>query len=555
MSYGLVLGTGTTANTLNGWPLPGTPLSLDDEGEGKTRARTAPPPEPERPQHIAPAQMPPISAAERRMLVDRAMAQGESLRNMGQTGPALKYLMEALRLEPENARVNLAVAICEWSQEMRDDARQHMQAALRLDPNLAFAHNALGQWYLQQGMVDAALDFSARAAELMPQDCGILAARAFVLEVAGESEAAWEIVQQLIARGFTPPLIAVLTARMARRRKQEEQALALIGQLVSRPGVSLADEGSLRYSAADMLDGLGRYDEAFAQAARANQIKAKRYNHAISVRDIDRLINYFTPRRIECLPKATYRKEKPVFIVGMPRSGTSLVEQVLASHPAVYGAGELDFMTRVFFGVLDMLGATMDDYPRCLDGLSVDKADGMAQIYLEPLAAMAPEAQRITDKMPLNFLHLGLISLLLPEARVIHCRRDPLDTCLSCYMTDLVIGHEFQYDLRHLGLFYREYERLMTHWKSVLKLPILDVQYEKLVSNPEREIRRMVEFVGLPWDERCLKFHETKRPVATASTEQVRQPVYHSSVRRWKHYEKHLGPLKEALGIRDQSGL
>ena len=206
-------------------------------------------------------------------------------------------------------------------------------------------------------------------------------------------------------------------------------------------------------------------------------------------------------------------------------------------------------MYQIWAGTVAMVGARPQDYPHCLDRLTLDQIDGMAQIYLQPLRAMNPQAKRITDKLPLNFLHLGLIEILFPGARVIHCRRDAMDTCLSCYMSSFREGHEFKYDLSNLGHFYRQYERLMAHWKANLDLPMLEVQYEELVEDSEGQSRRMIEFLDLPWDKRCLQFARTARPVATASLHQVRQPIYRSSMQRWRHYEKHLGDLKTSLRL------
>jgi hypothetical protein len=297
-----------------------------------------------------------------------------------------------------------------------------------------------------------------------------------------------------------------------------------------------------------LLDRAGRYDEAFAMALRANAShQGPQYNPSWHSHYTDVMIRYFSRSRILSMPKATIRSDKPVFIVGMPRSGTSLVEQILASHPAVHGAGELDFIHRVFLGTLDMLHTDVSEYPACLDNLTESQVDGMAHIYLGPLLAFNPAAKRITDKMPLNFLHLGLIAALFPEARIIHCTRDPMDTCLSCFLTHFNRGHEFKHNLTHLGHFYRQYERLMAHWKSVIDLPILDVCYEQVIANPEAQSHRMVEFLGLPWDDRCLNFHDNQRAVVTASLLQVRKPIYDTSVRRWKRYEPHLAALKAAL--------
>jgi sulfotransferase family protein len=241
--------------------------------------------------------------------------------------------------------------------------------------------------------------------------------------------------------------------------------------------------------------------------------------------------------------------EGPLFIVGMPRSGTSLVEQILASHPQVHGGGELDVMFKAATAAMQKLSRQgWAEFPQYFNRLSLGTADELADIYLQPLIALNPAAQRITDKMPLNFLHVGLIALLFPQSRVIHCRRDPMDTCLSCFMTDFAAGNEFSYDLTALGHFHRQQERLMAHWKSVLDLPIFDVNYEQLVSDPQPQTRRLLEFAGLSWNDKCLRFHENDRFVNTASNEQVRRPMYKSSVQRWKNYEKHLIPLQAALG-------
>jgi Sulfotransferase family len=322
--------------------------------------------------------------------------------------------------------------------------------------------------------------------------------------------------------------------------------LAAIERLLK--GGTTAGEASLYFTAAELLDRAGRYDEAFSLAAKGNGLyRGERYDPAAYEHLTYPQIEYFTRERIGSMPKATVRSDKPVFIVGMPRSGTSLVEQILASHPAVHGAGELDFIHHVWVGMLDMLGSNFGQYPKCLDHLTTEQVDGMADVYLAPLVAMKPDAMRITDKMPQNFLHLGLIASLFPGARIIHCMRDPMDTCLSCFMTHFNHPQPFKHDLAQLGHFYRLYEKLMAHWKAVIDLRTLEVSYEEVVANPKEQSRRMVEFLGLPWDDRCLAFHQTKRPCATASVMQVRRPVYNSSVGRWRHYEKHLGRLQTAL--------
>ena len=237
---------------------------------------------------------------------------------------------------------------------------------------------------------------------------------------------------------------------------------------------------------------------------------------------------------------------QPVFIIGLPRSGTSLVEQILASHPEVHGAGELTDIGRL----AQSLRVRVRSDKRFPDSaLDIEQAQvaPLAQIYLDRLHGLAPDAVRITDKMPSNFLYLGFIALLYPGARVIHCRRDPRDVGLSCYFQNFSHRPAFAYDLGDIGFYNREYERLMAHWRTVAPVSIHDIDYETLIAEQERESRRLVEFCGLAWDDACLAFHKSGRAVRTASSWQVRQPIYRNSARRWRNYEPHLAPLIDAL--------
>jgi hypothetical protein len=259
------------------------------------------------------------------------------------------------------------------------------------------------------------------------------------------------------------------------------------------------------------------------------------------------LIAQFTASVVESGAKGS-DSPLPVFIVGMPRSGTTLVEQILASHPQVYGGGELRDLKEMVSQVWNSSGNSLSpgqtplvpEPPaiRCL-------ADG----YLRQRLALSRGALRTTDKMPTNFYYLGLIALMFPNARILHCRRDPLDVCLSCYFTNFRDPPLYASDLEDLGFYYGHYQRLMEHWRKVLPHSILDVQYEELIENQEAVSRRMVEFCGLSWDDRCLEYYKSDRPVQTCSVWQVRQPIYSTSVGRWKHYAQHLDPLVQALEL------
>jgi hypothetical protein len=236
----------------------------------------------------------------------------------------------------------------------------------------------------------------------------------------------------------------------------------------------------------------------------------------------------------------------PVFVVGMPRSGTTLTEQIIGNHEKGGGAGEVVRLAR--FGQRFKHNADFVEFIRQMDELGPKTVRDMGQNYLDLLRFLVPGKDRVIDKMPHNFMMLGFVALLFPGARVVHTRRNAADTCWSCYQNRLNDGHRYSRDLRTLGLYYREYLRLMEHWKKVLPLRIYESNYEELTADPENEARKLIDFIGLEWDPACLDFRSARRAVHTISASQVHQPIYRTSIERWRRYEKHLGPLKEALG-------
>jgi hypothetical protein len=306
---------------------------------------------------------------------------------------------------------------------------------------------------------------------------------------------------------------------------------------------------SVCFRLADQYDRLGEYDRAFELYDRANRLFPGRFDPSLHGQAVDRMIASWTPERVGTLPESGVRDELPVFIVGMPRTGTSLVEQILACHPRVHGAGELQIIPAACGQLAPSKGLhePMIDDPGVLTRPALERH---ARLQLGMLRKLGGRADRVTDKLPTNFLHLGLISRLHPRARVIHCVRDPLDTCLSCYFQWFRSGLPWAYRPEWLGSYYRTYRRLMGHWKRALpELPILDVVYEDLVEDQEAWTRRIVEFVGLEWDDHCLRFHESRRISSTLSNEQVRRPMYRSSIGRHRHYADHLDPFRRALGM------
>ena len=483
--------------------------------------------------------------------LDRARtlyAQGDVLR-------AREAYLHLTRSYPFEWHLYWAVGICEMRIGRLREAEGPLRRAVELNPNAPLAHSWLGEWFLRKGMIPNALEHTATALNLDPNDIAVLQeTRAWVLEAAGDMPASWQIAQTLLAKGDVSPSFARLLGRLAPRFKAEKAALDLISQILAK-GVS-DDDANLHFTAAALLDREGKYAEAFAAAKHGNSLRHHQtYNPADVEHETHRLLTFFSKDRLESLSKGGALSDRPVFIVGMPRSGTSLVEQIIASHPAVHGAGELELAYEMVLSAIRQYPSNIPGngggghYPDCLASLSQPQIDQLGAEYLWGLVPLSPpNAVRVSNKMPLNFTHHGRLQKALPGARIIYVKRNPLDTCLSCFMTDFNVGNEFKYSLPHLAHFYKLHEKIMTHWKQTLRLPLLEVNYEDLVKNQLPESQRLIAFLGLPWDEKCATFHQTKRTVATASVQQVREPIYDRSIDRWKHYAPWLTDLITALG-------
>ena len=250
----------------------------------------------------------------------------------------------------------------------------------------------------------------------------------------------------------------------------------------------------------------------------------------------ERIRTVFTPELVRTFQGVGEPSSIPLFIVGMPRSGTTLIEQILASHPQVFGAGELSNLEEAAAGVCST-GGHLYPFPEAMLHISGEHLQRLGARYVSEITRLCPNATHVTDKMPANFLFAGLIQLALPNARIIHAIRDPVDTCMSCFSKLFASGQYHTYDLEELSRYYRHYQALMEHWHRVLPSGrILDVRYEDVVADVEGQARRVISYCGLEWDKRCLAFHETERPVHTASAAQVRQPIYSSSIGRWHAY-------------------
>jgi len=425
-------------------------------------------------------------------------------------------------------------------------AERLLRHALAINDASAETEHNLGLVLQHQGKLEEAIVCFRKATELQPGFAGAYCTLGKALQQQGNLPEARASYEKAIAQN---PSFAKAYANYSICRKftEEDRSLADRLETLLQSTMTEEDKCSLHYALGKIYGDRAMYDESFQHYLRANRIEHTKYpyNRQSFSKYVDRMIGAFPSGFYRHNKWAGSSSELPVFIIGMPRSGTTLIEQIISSHPLVFGAGELRYFNLKSHR-LSQEG--IYPYPECVETLSAEDLQKIAEEYLGYLRSFNYRAIRISDKLPGNFLHLGLISLLFPNARVIHSKRDPLDTSLSIFFQQFSANHPYASDLENLGHYYREYERLMKHWRSVLPPEMmLDLPYEETVEWPDRTSRKLIEFCGLEWDERCLQFHENTRVVTTASSWQVRQPIYTSSKERWKRYEKHLDPLKQAL--------
>jgi tetratricopeptide (TPR) repeat protein len=444
-------------------------------------------------------------------IVELLKQLGGLLYDLQQFDEAVGCYERALALAPASPLLHHAIGRARYLQGRLEESRAAFVTAIELDPDNAEHYVKVGRTFESEGRFDQAIAWQEKALAHQPD----------------HAEAHYSLA-------------------MMRSSADREARIRQLEQTLAQDPL----DPDTNFALAKLYDEVGDYDQAFRCFKAGNDLckAGHRYQPEQDASFVDRLMTCFSKELFDAKAEIGSPSERPVFIVGMPRSGTTLIEQILASHPQVHGHGELEQIGDLANGLAERLGHRQP-YPDCIAALDAITARGVAKGHLTQLEQTACGAVRSLDKMPHNFWHLGFITLLFPRARLIHCRRDPLDTCLSCYFQDFGRRHPFSWDLEQLGRNYRDYQRLMAHWHATLPIPVLDVPYEALVGDQEVWSRKLVDFLGLPWDDRCLAFYETNRPVLTSSAWQVRQPIYASSIGRWRHYVKHLDPLFGALGI------
>jgi tetratricopeptide (TPR) repeat protein len=513
-----------------------------------------------------------LLAHERR--ADTLNDYGTLLSELGRFEAAADSFRAALDLGPPQALVHANLGYVLHCLGDHRGAIEHNQRAIELDPRRPEAHLQLGNALLAINEMHAAEAAYRAGLEVAPQHAPLHTAHAMAERALGRvDDAAASVRRSLAIRPDAADTVALLGSLAIDRGRFEEAETLLKKALTLSPGLPEALVGltavrkmtpadgawreaaertlagalpvphaiALHHALGKYCDDVGDFDAAFEYHRRGHALARRSrppYDRAATSAQVTRTLALFGQSSLEALRPAGLPSDRPVFVFGMPRSGTTLAEQILASHPQAHGAGEVLFWQ---FAADEERAAQPEERPATIAALG--------RQYLASFATLPAAAARVIDKLPSNFKNLGLIHAALPNARFIHLERHPLDTCLSIYFQGFTAAHAYATDLGDLAHYYREYRRLMAHWRATLPPHLLlEVRYESLVEDPEHWARRMLAHLDLPWDPRCLEFHQTERPVLTASSWQVRQPIGKGAIGRWRRYARHLEPLRAALG-------
>lgn len=396
-----------------------------------------------------------------------------------------------------------------------EQAEQFLNVSLRICPNSASTLIALGTLYMEQGKLQEAEEIFLKVCDIDPENA--LSAHISLAQVKKTSPDA-------------PHFLALKKAQLNIEKLNNKLSVALL------------------FALGKCFDDLKEANQAFSFFDSACRLKRPTINYSAEShsRHIQAIIDCFSSQFINTHQNIGTDSTLPIFVVGMPRSGTTLVEQIIASHSGVFGAGELSYLTEACENVD---ARNKENFPHNITSFKLKDFEDLATAYCRQLASHSDQSVRITDKMPINFKFIGLIQMILQNAKIIHVKRNAVDTCLSCFTKHFKHGQPFSYDLEETANYYKDYDRLMTHWRNVLpEGTFLDVEYENIVQDKERETRRILKYCDLNWEDACLEPHKNTRNIRTASLVQVRQPLYSSSVQRWLPYKDHLTPLLNTLG-------
>ena len=464
---------------------------------------------------------------------------------------AISYFKQAIINDKRNAEPYYKIGLIYYQFGQPGKAIKYLKSCTDLVRKNPVAQILYGKLLLESGNINSALRAYRLALKSDRENIDAISGMASVYEYNKDYTKAYKIIEPIIKSKRVNSQVVILFTRFCLKIGRCQQAIEYAefclksGEIIESDVISF-----IYYAIGDLEDKTGNYNNAFnayqkANNARKLQYDPYNYNNLIETTKSTYNFSYFLKAK-----KSTNASERPVFIVGMPRSGTSLVEQILSSHSEVFGAGELNTVGNIL-NKITRNNVTADDYIDTMLKLNAENLDHCASLYLDALYKLNQKAKIVTDKMPHNYTRLGFISQLFPKCKIIHCVRNPIDTCLSIYFKSFNDSHDYATEFEALAHQYKKYKELMGHWKSVLPIQIYEIRYEDLITDFEVQTKNLISFCQLEWEPQCLTFYNTKRHVATASQEQVSQPIYNSSINRWKNYEPHIQTLIKELKSAD----
>jgi len=459
---------------------------------------------------------------------------------------AMPLIKKSVELRPDIFEGRFNLGLIQRDEGLLADSQVNLERAVALRPDNAKARVTLGMLYADAGKLDLALKEIKHGLRLDPDNPKTYARMGMLRQIRGEMDAAVAYYRRMIELA---PNDATAYRSLTFLQKQTEynDDIKWMEDAFGAADCSNQDRILLGFALGKVFDDLGLYDKAFDYIHTANQLQRQSSTYSMEEQKalFERHKQGLNHEFMSHCKDHVIIDNTPIFVLGMPRSGTSLVEQILASHPLVFGGGEVEH-TRCFADAVENF--TGKPFPLGIGEVSPDILGKAGQFYLQQIKLNAGQAERVIDKLPHNFLRVGVIAAVMPNAKIILCERNPLDNCLSIYQQKFVRAHGYASDLAELGHYYRLYQDLADWWEEILPGHIYRLSYEQLVRETESQVRKLLEYCELPFHENCLSFHRTRRQVKTPSAVQVRQPVYQDSISRWKNYEKHLAPLQEALG-------
>lgn len=476
------------------------------------------------------ASQPPSMPTPAQIKIHQIKQRVAPLLEAGQFELAASLLEEVLPLNRRDPMLHKMLGFAYSNQQLTNKAKLHLRRAIELGIDDAETVTCLAGILRDTGDSRGALRLVDNHLAKSPGSTRALNFKARMLRSLGETEAALRLLDEAEKAGVWHAELAIMRAEFHRKFKRFGEAMDTMDALLADPRCPEHNRRDALYERGHILDAMGEYDEAFESFTRANSMLDDK-----EIIPIDEFREVWSREMIEGIPMSGETTDVPVFVVGMPRSGTTLTEQILAAHPQIATVGESNGLTLTLH----------DKRPKHLDEALVKET---ARLYLERTRLpRGVKAKRVVDKMPENYYYIAVISRALPNSRIIHCTRDARDTCLSCFFQNFGLRLEWTRRIETCARQYVLYRQIMDHWAEVVDMPIHENNYERLTSDPRPHVESMLHHVGMPFDERCMQHHKQKANVQTASVDQVRNPIYTSSQQRWKRYEKHLGPMLEIL--------